>query len=180
MIKKNASLFIAFLLLINYAQGMETSPYGVSADTWKRPEISGDELIFPLCAPGSTLDQKKFTVPATVIYMSSKLRGMRFDIYEDDPVTFARFVLVPDGLADQLLKDGINFYCHNDANASVESYHTRISMGSRMIALALVLGASLHADAEVAKNALRTATNVNNDCLAQLLMSKNVKISDVE
>lgn len=181
MIQKNTSLFLAIAVLINMnACCMETAPYGVKGDTWQRPEISGDEIFFPICAPGSMLEKEKFTVPATVFYHSSKLRGMRFNIYEDDPVAFAQFVLMPDGLAKQLLKDGVGFYCHEDANASVQSYHTRVSMGSRMIALALVLGASPHDDIEAARNALRTAILFKNDRLAQLLKSKNVKISDVE
>ncbi len=120
------------------------------------------------------------TEPDLTYYPSRNKRGLRIhDVFKFSFQTLDTIDTLPNGFAEQLLKDGIALYCPS-GSCLVRAHDTSNSLGTRMIALAIVLGASLQADIEDAKKTLRVALFVKDDCLVQLLMSKKVEISDVE
>lgn len=156
--------------------------------TWSYPE-SQTYFIFPMKKEVQRRllryneDEK---LADALFYPKPNKRGLAIiDVYEITHTVFD-IMNIPDGLAPKLLADGIRLYCDNDnqepdvASVHCEFAHSKmnISVGSRMICLALVLGADPLADVEGAKKALCVAECAKNTELVKLLFDKKVPKDD--
>lgn len=179
-------LNFTFLVFVGNLCAMDTASnldkiFPAGAFTWQCSTFPKTSVSFPIPAAQQA---PEFTYEAVYYFTNQKEKNVSLglkDVFKEENFYSDSIPSVPKELPSQLLKDGYSLFCDGkiknlDSRGLARNLANRTWLGSRMIALAIVLGADPLLDKEQAQRALRWAWVCQNAKFVMLLLTKNVPI----